>query len=92
MDCQVATFFNCNPQVAISEMVGDFPCREEVFEAKTTSDFKQLVSAMPICPPSQSPSSFISLLLQKSARDSLVHIGSHITAAHLLIIICGALI
>ena len=91
MDCMIAYFFNCHPQVAVSEMVGDFPCQDELFEANAALAFNEIALRAPSGPLPRSPSDFISFLLRKPAPTSLDRMHENITAAHLRIVILGPL-
>lgn len=41
-DSHYCTFFNQPPQLSVSEMVGDLPCAEELWDAKSAAHFEHL--------------------------------------------------
>ncbi|KAH7111805.1 hypothetical protein B0J11DRAFT_190920 [Dendryphion nanum] len=84
-----ALFFNNPPQVAIFEMLGDFPCEEDLFEAETASDFERLALALlgPTGPQSHSLSEFTSFILSESVLTPQIYLEGHITVANMLIAI-----
>ncbi|RDW74798.1 hypothetical protein BP6252_05940 [Coleophoma cylindrospora] len=89
MDSNFAVFFNNPPQVAISEMTGDFSCPEIVFEAETASEFGLLASSLPTGPQPYSPSYLVSLFFQESQLGLQAYLCERLTAIHLLVIICA---
>jgi hypothetical protein len=90
-DSDLAIFFNSPPQVAISEMMGDFPCGEALFEAETAIDFERIVSLGLPGPPACALPELMSLLLIAPMSKAPIQVKEHITAANMLILICGML-
>ncbi|KAH7142679.1 hypothetical protein B0J13DRAFT_445200, partial [Dactylonectria estremocensis] len=65
----MASALNINPLISVSEMIGDMPCREELFEADTAQNFEQLLSLEPAGIPSKSLADFIFLLLSDACPE-----------------------
>lgn len=88
-DSFVAGFFNGNPQIFISDMLGDMPCPEALFEAETAEDFLHLSSVESTAPTPPSLASFISSLLMDSWPGPADLASQRLTPSNLLITICG---
>ncbi|KAH8802999.1 fungal-specific transcription factor domain-containing protein [Xylogone sp. PMI_703] len=88
-DTIFAMFFNSPPGVAISEMIGDFPCPEEFFEADTAPRFEQLASLESIGAPPPSPSDFVSSCFEELGPDPQDLRYRGMTVFHLLVTICA---
>ncbi|KAI1392463.1 uncharacterized protein F4822DRAFT_129948 [Hypoxylon trugodes] len=66
-NCFLVCCFNGHAQVYTAEMVGDMPCRREIYEAETVEEFARLLSLEPSGGPQpQSLANAISFLLQDS--------------------------
>lgn len=52
-DCHMTFFFNDPSRIALSEMIGNMPCCELLFEAETDAEYQHLVSLNPqgVCTP-----------------------------------------
>lgn len=85
----MASAINCNPLISVGEMVGDMPCREEFFEAKTAESFEQSISLEPTKIPSQPLADFICLLLSDPYPGPANESFSRITPNDLFLIISG---
>ncbi|KAH7128488.1 hypothetical protein B0J11DRAFT_459120 [Dendryphion nanum] len=46
-DCMNTLFFKSPPQISISEMTGDLPCADTLFEASTATEFTRLARSAP---------------------------------------------
>ncbi|RSL51256.1 hypothetical protein CEP53_008509 [Fusarium sp. AF-6] len=46
-DSIFATCFNKCPEITVSEMTGDLPCEESLFEAETVSEYESSVARLP---------------------------------------------
>ncbi|PSN61613.1 hypothetical protein BS50DRAFT_578170 [Corynespora cassiicola Philippines] len=88
-DSYTAVFFNRPPQVDVSEMLGDRPYREDIFEVKTALDFERLAFPEISEPQSYSLSGLSSFLFSGSVPDTLHLVEKHITAADLLMMVCA---
>lgn len=47
IDTCFAIFFNCTPQLAVSDMMADFPAADRLFRAETASKFLDLLPSEP---------------------------------------------
>lgn len=88
-DSFVAGFFNGNPQIFVSEMVGDMSCREALFEAETADDFLRLLSMGPTEPKPPSLATSISSLLMDVWPGPADPTYKRLTPGNLLTIISG---
>jgi hypothetical protein len=77
--------------VALSEMMGDFPCGEALFEAGTAIEFERLLSQGLPGPPDCALPELMSLLLIAPMSKAPFQAKEHISAANMLILICGML-
>jgi hypothetical protein len=91
-DSTLAIFFNSPPQVAISEMMGDFPCGEALFEAETAIEFERVVSLGLPEPPASALPELMSFLLISPMSEPPIQAKEHVTAPNMLILICGMLL
>ena len=91
-DSTLAVFFNSPPHVALSEMTGDLPCEEELFNADTALGFKRAALTHCLRPPSATLSNLTSSLLSPGISVSLAHPEDYLTATDMLMLICGTLI
>lgn len=85
----LAGALNSNPLISVSEMIGDMPCREELFEAETAQKFEQLLSLESAGSPSKSLADFIFLLLSDAYPGPEDESFSQITPNDLFIMISG---
>ncbi|KAF2844023.1 hypothetical protein T440DRAFT_60675 [Plenodomus tracheiphilus IPT5] len=89
IDSTLAVFFNSPPQVVLSEMIGDQPCGEEIFDARTASDFEALAFMEFAEPQAFSLPSFVSLFLSDSVPGPCIPVRMHTTSANMLMAICA---
>ncbi|KAJ5543848.1 hypothetical protein N7513_003429 [Penicillium frequentans] len=73
-------------------MIGDMPCREELFEAETAQKFEQLLSLESAGSPSKSLADFIFLLLSDAYPGPEDESFSQITPNDLFIMISGLIV
>lgn len=85
----MASALNSNPLISMSEMIGDMPCREELFEAETAQRFEQLLSLEPAGITSKPLADLIFLLLSDACPGPEDESFSRITLDDLFIIISG---
>jgi hypothetical protein len=89
-DCMNTLFFNSPPQMMMSEMSGDLPCMDAVFEASTAVEFEQLsdtsADSDPVIP---ALNEWISSLLQENWIGANHPSVRSIEPGHLLISIFG---
>jgi len=90
-DSTLAIFFNSSPHIAISEMTGDLPCKEDLFRAETAVEFEHAVSPWHLGLPHFSFPELMSTHLFVPSSGSPVQTVEHVTAANMLILICGML-
>ncbi|KAH6974781.1 hypothetical protein EDB80DRAFT_830640, partial [Ilyonectria destructans] len=83
----MAGALNSNPLISVSEMIGDMPCREELFEADTAQKFEQLLSLEPAGIPSKPLADFIFLLLSDACPGPEDESFSRLKPADLFIVI-----
>ncbi|OTA98944.1 hypothetical protein M426DRAFT_27969 [Hypoxylon sp. CI-4A] len=81
--------FNTQSQVHISEMVGDLPCRRELFEAETKEEFERQVSLEPREIKFQSLAAAVPFILQDSWPGPEHEVYEHVSAERLAAIING---
>ncbi|KAH6628969.1 hypothetical protein C7974DRAFT_393562 [Boeremia exigua] len=88
-DSTLAMFFNGSPHVAISEMTGGLPCREDLFRAETAVEFEHAVSPCLLGHPDPTFPRLMSTLLSVPLLESPAQTVEHVTAANMLILICA---
>ena len=86
----IVGFFNSPPQVFVSEMVGDMPSQEHLFEAETAEEFQRLVSLPPSSlGESSSLAEHVSSLLSEAWPGSDDQSYQNLTSGGLMMIISG---
>lgn len=88
-DSTLAVFLNSPPHVAISEMTGDLPCKEKLFKAESALEFESVLRIEHPGPLTATLSDLVQPLLSPSASSAISHTAEYITAANLLVLICG---
>lgn len=88
-DSTLAVFFNSPPQVAISEMFGDLPCGEKLFEAESALAFERIALQELPEMPGPTLSDLVPSLLFPLASERPAPTTEHITATNLLMLVCG---
>jgi hypothetical protein len=88
-DATLAIFFNSPPRVAISEMIGDLPCCENLFRAETAPQYEQLILSEHSALPVSTLSGVMTDLVFRPVGESQIEVRKDITAANMLILICG---
>ncbi|PSN73800.1 hypothetical protein BS50DRAFT_614831 [Corynespora cassiicola Philippines] len=88
-DSTLATFFNSLPQVAISEMIGDLPCEEDLFKAETTLEFERVALTESSGPQAATLSELVQCLLFPPAPRPLAQAGEPFKATIMLMTICA---
>ena len=91
-DSTLAVFFNSPPHVALSEMTGDLPYEEELFNADTALVFERAALTHCLRPPTATLSNLTSSLLSPGTPIPLAHPEEHLAATDMLMLICGTLI
>ncbi|KAF2849811.1 hypothetical protein T440DRAFT_468877 [Plenodomus tracheiphilus IPT5] len=87
-DNMLAMFLNSSPQVAISEMDGDLPCKEDIFNAELVLEFERLNLLQRSRASASTLPELLSLLLDESiSAESLVHVGQKITTGDMLVLV-----
>ncbi|KAH6951223.1 hypothetical protein BKA56DRAFT_605853 [Ilyonectria sp. MPI-CAGE-AT-0026] len=82
----LALFFGSLPQVSISDMTGQLPCREDLFEAETAAEFQRLMSLDPRAGLAQSPFDLtLHLLSNKGSEEDSVRMAQITSASHLTV-------
>lgn len=88
-DSFIAGFFNGAPQVFISEIVGDMPCRRELFEAESVDDFQRFLSMGQAMSTPLSLSASVSFLLNDTWPGPADDVYGNMTADDLFLVISG---
>jgi hypothetical protein len=83
-------FFKSTPQITITEMCGDLPSIDAMFEASSDEEFSQLVAVLAAPKGSQSLKDLITSLLGEGWDGPETPMLAHITAEHTISIIFGS--